>query len=198
MIKAVIFDIGGVVVKDPMDNIYKSVGSEFNIGENKVRNKYHTLNLLSETNRISTEEFWSRFASKLDIKDVRALESVWLEALKKSAILNKGVVKIIYRVKKRGYKIVALSNTMYSHERIHRQLGHYKFFSRVFLSNRMKMKKPDVRIYRLVADRLGVKPEECVFIDDKVRNAIGARKAGMKAVLFKNVTKLEKKLKKYL
>ncbi len=197
MIKVVIFDIGGVTINDPMKRVYTAVGQRAEVSWKRVRTAFDKLKPLIETGKISPTTFWMRLSKMFGVK-ASYIESDWLKSFKKTVKLNKDVVKIINKVKADGYKVVTLSNTMSVHERLHRKLGHYKFFSNVFLSNRMKMEKPDVRIYRLVAARLDVKPEECVFIDDKVRNVIGARKTGMKAIVFKNSAKLEKDLKKYL
>ena len=43
--------------------------------------------------------------------------------------------------------------------------------------------KPDPRVYELAADRLGVPPEACLFVDDHDENLLGAERAGMRAVL---------------
>lgn len=47
------------------------------------------------------------------------------------------------------------------------------------------MAKPDPRIYALAAERLGLSPEECVFIDDLDRNIDAAREVGMHGVHFR-------------
>lgn len=47
------------------------------------------------------------------------------------------------------------------------------------------IKKPDPASFRMVADRLGVAPGHCWFIDDKKSNVTGARMAGMSAHLFR-------------
>ena len=44
--------------------------------------------------------------------------------------------------------------------------------------------KPDPAAYRLVLDRLGVAPDQAVFVDDQPANAAGAEAAGMRAVWF--------------
>lgn len=198
MIKAVVFDIGGVTVKPPMIHVYKSIGKKFKINWRQVEESDGELDPLSETNKISSKDLWLILARKLGIEDYKKLKKYWLGYFKESAVLNKNVVKVIEHVKHRGYKVIALSNTRDDHEKIHREKGHYKFFDRVFLSNRLKMKKPDVAIYRHVVRKLNLDPSECVFIDDRMPNVMGARKAGMKAILFKNAEQLEKDLKKYL
>jgi len=42
--------------------------------------------------------------------------------------------------------------------------------------------KPDPRAYELMVERMGVAPEECVFIDDQPINLEGARTIGMQTV----------------
>jgi putative hydrolase of the HAD superfamily len=42
--------------------------------------------------------------------------------------------------------------------------------------------KPDARAYTLMAERIGVEPSECVFIDDQPVNLAGAERVGMRTV----------------
>lgn len=46
--------------------------------------------------------------------------------------------------------------------------------------------KPDERIYLLALDRLGLRPEEVLFIDDKRENVEAARRLGIASILFSN------------
>ncbi|QBJ95320.1 HAD family hydrolase [Rhodococcus sp. ABRD24] len=56
------------------------------------------------------------------------------------------------------------------------------FVDEVVLSGDVGMAKPDTRIYRLTAARLGLDPGECVFVDDLVANVRGAVASGMVGV----------------
>lgn len=49
-----------------------------------------------------------------------------------------------------------------------------------------KMMKPDARLFQLVCERLGVLPEETVFLDDVENNVEGARSIGIHAIHFKS------------
>ncbi|RRO13826.1 HAD family hydrolase [Saccharopolyspora rhizosphaerae] len=49
----------------------------------------------------------------------------------------------------------------------------------VVLSGVVGFAKPEAEIYRIAARRIGVRPEECVFVDDLRRNVEGAVAAGM-------------------
>lgn len=198
MIKVVIFDIGGVTIKNPMLSVYKDVGRKFKISAKRVKQRYLEIDPLIVINKISAKEFWLRLAKKLRIEDVELLETVWMKSLKENTPFNKNVVKLINDLKEKGYKVATLSNVIKPHEKIHRKAGCYKLFSKVFLSDRLGMKKPDAEIYRYVSRALNVRPDECVFIDDVLENVTGARKVGMNTILFKNAQQLEKDLKRYL
>jgi len=54
----------------------------------------------------------------------------------------------------------------------------------VLFSCEVKLKKPDRKIYELAAQRLGVRPEECIYVGNGGSDELcGARRAGMTAVL---------------
>jgi HAD superfamily hydrolase (TIGR01509 family) len=71
-------------------------------------------------------------------------------------------------------------------------------FTEIILSHHTGMVKPDTRMYQAIAVRLGVLPEECVFIDDQERHVEGARNAGMQAVVYTDVPALKAELGKLL
>jgi len=56
------------------------------------------------------------------------------------------------------------------------------FFDGVVISGAERLRKPDPRIYRLAAERVGVEAKACVFVDDVARNAEGAKAVGMHAI----------------
>jgi len=67
-------------------------------------------------------------------------------------------------------------------------------FEKAFYSNETGMKKPDHRFFRLLLEETGLKPEECIFIDDKIDNVAGAWELGMKAILFRGKESLIREL----
>ncbi len=56
--------------------------------------------------------------------------------------------------------------------------------------------KPHPQIYELCAERLGLEPEECLFIDDLPENIAGADAAGMQGIVYGNLYDLKKELPK--
>src|SRR4030042_1307894 len=66
-------------------------------------------------------------------------------------------------------------------------LGLGRFFKLKILSSQYSYKKPDLRLYELGMEKLEVKPEESVYIGSIARrDLVGAKKAGMKCVLFRS------------
>jgi putative hydrolase of the HAD superfamily len=67
--------------------------------------------------------------------------------------------------------------------RPHRDEGQWpELFDTIVLSGIAGVAKPDPEAFRLVAERLGVPVERCVFVDDLRRNVLGAAAAGMTGV----------------
>jgi len=61
-----------------------------------------------------------------------------------------------------------------------------ELFEVVVDSGFVGVRKPDRRIYEITCERLGVEPEECVFVDDFGHNCEAARELGMTAVWFRD------------
>ncbi len=65
-----------------------------------------------------------------------------------------------------------------------RMLGIFGFFDAIIVSSEFGFRKPDVRLFAGCLSRLGVKPDEAVYIgNDTFRDIKGARDAGMATVL---------------
>jgi epoxide hydrolase-like predicted phosphatase len=59
-------------------------------------------------------------------------------------------------------------------------------FDVIVISSEVKLLKPYPEIYQFTLDRLGIKPEEAIFIDDQAENITGAEIVGIAGILFKN------------
>jgi len=71
-------------------------------------------------------------------------------------------------------------------------------FDEIFISAEMGVAKPDAHIYEMVLEKLGVVPEECVFVDDFIENIEAARKLGMISIHFQDVAVAMVELKRLL
>lgn len=94
---------------------------------------------------------------------------------------------MIERLKKGGYKVYLLSNYPLGMYQLHWPT--FSFYEKVdgyIVSAVEKMKKPDKAIYELLCERYHLKPEECLFIDDRQINVEAAKVVGMHSLLFDN------------
>ena len=66
----------------------------------------------------------------------------------------------------------------------------------VLYSFEIAVSKPDRKAYEIMIEKLGVKPEECMFVDDSPENLVPAKALGMKAVLFEGADQLEAEFKR--
>lgn len=66
-----------------------------------------------------------------------------------------------------------------------------------FVSHELGLAKPDAAIYQHVTAELDVAPGDCVFVDDSEPNIVGAREAGLKAILFTDSAQLVRDLASY-
>jgi putative hydrolase of the HAD superfamily len=93
-------------------------------------------------------------------------------------------VELLRRLRPR-YKTQLLSNAdMMLREKL-RAFEVHDLFDDVVISAEVRLAKPDAAIYSLALDRLGLRPEECVFIDDLLPNVDAARTLGMAGIHFR-------------
>lgn len=98
------------------------------------------------------------------------------------------VKDIISRIQNRGLKIGIITNGKVSHQSyIIDLLGIEKYVLETLISEAVGYRKPEPEIFMMMCDKLGVKPEECIFVGDHPVNDIeAARRLGMKTVFKDN------------
>jgi len=93
---------------------------------------------------------------------------------------------VLNDLKSAGRRVFGLTNwgveTWPVAQAIHPELR--EAFEDVVVSGHERLIKPDARIYQLLTARNGLRPEECLFIDDSLRNVEGARAADWQALHF--------------
>jgi putative hydrolase of the HAD superfamily len=95
------------------------------------------------------------------------------------------------RLKQRGLLTAILSNISDNVlASIERELAWIHNFDVLVWSYQLRMAKPDPAIYRYVLDRLGTRPQETLFLDDKLVNIQAARTLGIQALQFSTIDRL--------
>lgn len=81
------------------------------------------------------------------------------------------------------YKLAIVSDAWPSLEMVYSKAGLSEYFSAFVISSKLGVTKPNELMYKTALDELGVSPEETVFIDDNIKNCIGASKLGIKPIV---------------
>jgi HAD superfamily hydrolase (TIGR01509 family) len=62
--------------------------------------------------------------------------------------------------------------------------GIRQYFAGFVISGDVKVRKPDPKIYEILLERIGRPASECVFVDDRPKNLLTAKRLGFHTVLF--------------
>lgn len=185
--KAVIFDIGGVLVDADLER-YAVYGADiFGCRPDEVQQAAQPLVPELETGQLTSLQFWERLGQALGREvPARKFEGFWKGLLRDSVRVNQPVLDLLPRIQRQA-SLGALSNTIDEHAAYFQKIGVYDLFRECVLSYQVGMRKPDPAIYRLAASRLNATPAECFFIDDSRVNVDGALAVGMPAHEFTDV-----------
>ena len=192
-IKAVVFDWGGVLMEEPTERILAYLAKKFDVDLESLRKRLEPhLDRMQSGDGVE-DRVWRMIGRKLNY-EVSELKAIWLEALEKTYLPYPEVVDLVKKL--RGdYKTGLLSNLEDAGVKVIKKQGLEKNFDEIVYSCKVGFIKPDEKIYQIMLKKLGVKAEETVFIDDKEINIDGAKKAGMKGIVFLNYQKLVQDLK---
>ncbi len=187
MIKAVIFDMDGVIIdSEPIHteltlNVLKDVGVTPDESE------------IYEFIGVRNEEMWATLIERHNINE--SIEQLMdrLKAYKMERFLSSnlepmnGVVDLLRTVKRKGLKIaLATSSPRYFAKYILKAVKVAVFFDELVTADEITNGKPDPEIYIKAAEALGVLPGECIAIEDAYFGILAAKSAGMKCIGLKN------------
>ncbi len=191
MITTVIFDLSEVLLSG-------AAGSEKLLEKRLSRKITDSELLISEIDRLFTGEISEDIYWQLVIE--HNSWDITISELKKAIRQNfreiKGTRKIIEGLKQKGYKLGLLSN--HAKEWIIYCETNYKYqglFHEVVYSYQAGFSKPHPNIFLFILKKLKVKPEECLFIDDHIKNIESARRLGFNTIHFISPEDLKRKLK---
>jgi len=196
-IKAIIFDLGGVLVDWNPDYLFDKVFDD------EEKKKYFFENICTadwneeqDAGRPIKEATETLVKKHPEWKEqIETYYARWTEML--GGPIH-DTVAIFKELKERGhYKIYALTN--WSAELFPKALEMYDFlhwFDGRVVSGEEKMRKPTPDFYHVLLDRYHLKSEEVLFIDDNLRNIKAAEKLGIKSIRFHSPAQLHEELKK--
>ncbi|TMK66145.1 MAG: HAD family hydrolase [Actinobacteria bacterium] len=194
-LRAVIFDIGGVVTASPMAG-FREYEARAGLPDRFVSEVIVAGEDDSAWSRLERGELsWAEFCERFEAECAERGETV--DARELFAAMRSGtdepgprpaMVTAIRRIRARGLRTAALTNNFRLDDptvepgTVTRGALAYEEFDLVVESSVEGLRKPDPRIYLLVCERLEVEPHEAAFLDDLGVNLKAARALGMTTI----------------
>ena len=132
-----------------------------------------------ERGELTEEQFAERFGVLLELEPERRAGLV--DRMFGHIQEDQGMVEALRRARAQGVRTGLISNSMGA-DRYDRSTFP-ELFDGVVISGDEGIHKPEPAIYELGAERVGLSPADCVFVDDLRENCKGAEAVGMTAVL---------------
>lgn len=183
-IKAIYFDLGGVIVRTEDKTLRTELGQRFGMTYDQIDRfvfgcetaKKASIGLISE------EQHWRDVARRLEQP-----ESEWqsiADAFFGGDQIDRDLLAFIESVRP-ALKTGVISNAWDGLRDYMRKNGFLAPFDEVIVSAEVGIVKPDARIYQLALDKFGLQPAEAVFVDDMPENIAACQALGMRGVHFK-------------
>ncbi|MBQ1198064.1 MAG: HAD-IA family hydrolase [Spirochaetaceae bacterium] len=171
--KAIILDMYGVIVKQTGDDFVPYVQQTF---PDLSIEEIHTPWFKADIGELTSLEVWEAIGFKGDLEKI---EKEYLDTIE----LSDGFINFIEKAKNK-YKLAIISNDSSRWSKyLRNKFDLNKYFDVISISGDLKIQKPDVRIFLLTTEKLGLNAEDCIYIDDREGNLEAAKKLGMKPVL---------------
>jgi len=190
-IKAVIFDWGGVLADEPLQGLIQYCAATLGVDLKKCGSVIEAHLPAFGRGTFSEEGFWQHVCGELACLEPES-KSLWSEAFGVVCRPRKTMYDLAETLQKK-YKIAVLSNTEAPAVKHFLSYRPELFDVKVFSCDE-GVAKPQARLYEICLERLGVEPQEALFIDDREENVAGARAIGLQAVVCKNYQLLVREL----
>jgi len=182
--KAVIFDLGGVVLGSPLEAIARfeerqGLPAQF-VNRQVAAGGSDGAWARLERGQLGLDDFFAAFEAECAAAGHRIDARALFAAMREAAAPRDPMLRALARIRASGLRAGALTNNWAGDGEPTAPLrGHFDVFVESSVEG---LRKPDPRIYRLACARLGVEPAASVFLDDIGRNLKAARALGMHTI----------------
>jgi putative hydrolase of the HAD superfamily len=183
-VRAVVFDIGGVLEITPSLGVFDSWAQRLGHSRDELTARLHDLYRAGSIGTVSEQEVLAGTARILGLDQAQLdafMADLWTEYL---GTPNVELVEYLRGLRARCRTALLSNSFVGAREREQQRYGLGELAELIVYSHEVGLSKPDPRIYRLTCDRLGVRPEEMIFLDDVPESVEGARAVGIHGIVF--------------
>jgi epoxide hydrolase-like predicted phosphatase len=186
VIRAVVFDIGGVLEITPDLGVDRLWEIRLGLSAGEILVRMRDVWRGGSISTITLDDVHEARRDRLGLDDqtlAQYMADVWREYL---GTVNTELIEYGRRLRPR-YRTGIVSNSFVgAREREQAAYGFEDLVEEIVYSHEVGFSKPDPRIYALICTRLNVPPEEMVFVDDSDVCVAGARDVGIHAVRYQS------------
>jgi len=195
MLKAIIFDVGGVLIRTQSRAGRKKWAARLGIDDWDFENFIFggESGQQAQLGQKTFDEHWRSIGDefKLSESEVTEMRADFFAG----DAMDESLVSYVQRLREAKYKTGILSNFADEARYVWREVYPFiQYFDGIVISSEVGFMKPDPQIYHLAAESLGVRLEEALFIDDFSENIQGAKKVGMQTLHFTDPETARQKL----
>jgi len=192
MIKAIVFDWGGVLIDHPVAEMNSYCAQALDVDTKLLMQTFLKYKTSYQKAIITEDEVWDKICNEIGGNKPNT-SSLCREALQASYSPKKEMFDLARNLKNNGYKTGLLSNTEIPMMGFFKEQK-YDMFDVTVFSCAEGAVKPEQKIYEILLNRLEVDASEAVFIDDIQEFINGAQNIGMKTILFESPEQVRKEL----
>jgi epoxide hydrolase-like predicted phosphatase len=183
VIRAVVFDIGGVLEITPDLGVHQRWETQLGLPAGEILARMSDVWQGGSIGTITLDDVHEALRDRLGLDDKLAqfMADLWREYL---GTANTELIEYARGLRPR-YRTGIVSNSFVgAREREQAAYGFENLVEEIVYSHEVGFSKPDPRIYALICTRLNVLPGEMIFLDDVDVCVTGARDAGIHAVRY--------------
>lgn len=198
MIQAIIFDFGRVISAQKPASLFRGYEEELGLSPGTLNRVMFGSPAWQEVlvGRKTSDAYWREIGPRVGLHTPEAV-AAFRRRYHEDEAINAGVLDAIRRLHGR-YKLAVLSTAPAGLKRWLADWDLLDYFDEVFCSAEEGVAKPDPAAFQRVLERLGVAPQEAIFIDDSIGHVEAARALGLHGVLFTTAEALEGELDELL
>ncbi|UCD02362.1 MAG: HAD family phosphatase [Promethearchaeota archaeon] len=199
-VKAIIFDLGGVLMYLDFSNFYNIVISQspLNKPQTPIMLEFFRQSDIYHQGNMTDDEFYQLACDLLQVCMLN--QSEFFDAFNSIISgLNLEIIEVVKKIRDSNqYKLLVLSNVNSSHWNyiLNKKWDFINYFDELILSHEIHSIKPNSKIFEYAIQKAGCKPEQIVFIDDGLNNIRSAKELGIIAIKYTTTEELIDELKR--
>lgn len=196
MIRNIVFDMGNVLTGHSMAvyiRRHTETEEEWKIVKNEVCGSVEWIQM--DRGALSDEEGIVSICKRVP-KEHHDLVERFIHGFRMEPEPNPLMDSLVCRLREAGYDLYLLSNAAHRFHKFSKNIPSISYMKGIWISCEHGYLKPEKEAYLDFFKQFGLKPEECLFIDDSAANIEAAMRLGMQGIVYHgDVEELERKIK---